>query len=237
MTLDGKKILVVDDEPSLCEVVGFQIEIAGAKVYSAESVTTALEILENEQIDAVASDVMMPERDGIDLLREIRAKSEKLPVLLMTGYTSHAHVELYNIGASNILMKPVERAVLVETLAVLLRREGYWLTEGELPFLDGALKVSLEGGDSQNFSHEDLSWCGAGVWLKTRQRFDFDQPLDVEIIDAAGNTLCLIKGIVKVPTRETGDRVGIFIYKIFGTRSGDLAKNLLNYSSTFLQLS
>ena len=70
-----KKILIVDDDPHIREVISFALEQEGMEVWEAANGVEALELLDNQLPDLVILDVMMPEMDGLDVCRNIRKHS------------------------------------------------------------------------------------------------------------------------------------------------------------------
>lgn len=126
--LDGRTVLVVDDELDILEIMTDEFECAGAKVLTASNGTTAFEIVKSVQLDAVVSDIRMPGGDGMELL--IRSKEfnpDRPVVLLITGYTDHTNQEAYDRGASAILSKPCDFDQLIDSVSLALaeRRERY----------------------------------------------------------------------------------------------------------------
>lgn len=84
-------ILVVDDEEQLKETVIMHLELEGFNVLSACNGKEALEVLENNHVDFVLSDIKMPELDGMELTVEIRKKYKEVPVvLLVTGFSKYS---------------------------------------------------------------------------------------------------------------------------------------------------
>lgn len=108
-------VLIVEDDPSLSEALCDTVELAGYPVLSATDGAKALEVLENEAVAMVVSDVRMRPMDGHTLLKTIRAKRPELPVVLMTAYgTIDRAVNAMQEGATDYLVKPFEAEVLVE---------------------------------------------------------------------------------------------------------------------------
>jgi len=105
--LTGKSILIVDDEPDLREFLADEIRMIGASVYEAENGRKAFEIVKNEKIDAIISDIRMPDGDGVELLDRVRSENPGIPVLIfITGYTDLSGADAYNKGAEAIIAKP-----------------------------------------------------------------------------------------------------------------------------------
>jgi DNA-binding NtrC family response regulator len=78
-------ILVVDDEPDLRDLIQIRLEAAGHRVAVAVNGRKASELLLRQTFDLVITDVLMPERDGIELISEVRAKYPKLRIVVMTA--------------------------------------------------------------------------------------------------------------------------------------------------------
>ena len=103
----NKRILVVDDQIAVCNSVKAILSRRGHKVQSAQSTDEALEKIAGARFDLVVSDLMMPDRSGMDLLREVRNNSDTVPFVMITGYASvPSAVEAAKLGVSNYLPKP-----------------------------------------------------------------------------------------------------------------------------------
>ena len=112
--LKGSHILVVDDEPDLGELVAFEFEMVDAQVYRAENAKEAMDVLNDKQIDAVVSDIMMPGGDGVELLKNLRkSKPLKPPLVFMTGFSNLSLEDAYDLGASAMFGKPFNRVELI----------------------------------------------------------------------------------------------------------------------------
>jgi two-component system response regulator FlrC len=111
-------ILIVEDDPALREALSDTLELAGYPVRVAAEGGDALEILNQEPVGMVVSDVQMRPMDGHTLLREIKATHPEMPVLLMTAYGSiEQAVAAMHDGAVDYLVKPFEAEVLVSKVA------------------------------------------------------------------------------------------------------------------------
>ncbi|MCU7829359.1 MAG: sigma-54 dependent transcriptional regulator [Candidatus Thiodiazotropha sp. (ex Myrtea sp. 'scaly one' KF741663)] len=115
-------VLIVEDDPALREALSETLELAGYPVKAAEEGSAALEILQQEPVGMVVSDVQMRPMDGHTLLRQIKSTHPDLPVLLMTAYGSiEKAVAAMHDGAVDYLVKPFEAEVLVSKVAGLVR--------------------------------------------------------------------------------------------------------------------
>ncbi|MFN7728103.1 MAG: response regulator [Bdellovibrio sp.] len=119
--LQGKSILVVDDEPDLREILCDEFELEGARVSNASNGQEALKQVQAGSFDVVVSDLRMPGGDGVTLTRALKARSSRSPVVvLMTGFADFTAEEAYEIGAEGFLTKPFHLDSVRERLCRLL---------------------------------------------------------------------------------------------------------------------
>jgi two-component system response regulator FlrC len=111
-------VLIVEDDPALGEALCDTLELAGYPVQLAAEGGTALDILAQQSVGMVVSDVQMRPMDGHSLLRKIKQAYPNLPVLLMTAYgTIEKAVKAIHEGAVDYLVKPFEAQVLIDKVA------------------------------------------------------------------------------------------------------------------------
>lgn len=114
-------VLIVEDDNDLREALTDTLTIAGYIPKTAINGEDALDVLQNESIDMVISDVQMARMDGINLLKRIKSTQANLPVVLMTAYgTVQQAVDAMQIGAVDYLVKPFESEVLVAKVSQFL---------------------------------------------------------------------------------------------------------------------
>jgi CheY-like chemotaxis protein len=107
------KILLVDDEPDIIEVIQDRLEAYGFTVITAGTGLEALKKLSMEKFDGVFLDVKMPQMGGIEALEEIRKRDKKIPVIIITSSSSReAAIEAIAKGANEYILKPFEWAEL-----------------------------------------------------------------------------------------------------------------------------
>lgn len=116
------KVLVVDDDPHIRELVRVFLEREGLDVYEAADGVQALAQLESVRADLVILDIMMPNMDGWELCRRLRSAGD-VPVLMLTakGETSQK-VKGFELGTDDYVVKPFEPAELVARVKALLNR-------------------------------------------------------------------------------------------------------------------
>ncbi len=118
-------ILLVDDEPDILEIVGYNLTAEGYQVLTAENGVEAIKIAKKKKPHLIILDVMMPEMDGIEACEQIR----KLPDLKNTIITfltargeDYSQVAGFDAGADDYITKPIRPKVLVSKVKALLRR-------------------------------------------------------------------------------------------------------------------
>jgi two-component system, OmpR family, phosphate regulon response regulator OmpR len=117
-----ERILLVEDDPRLAEMLSEYLGEAGYRITAAALGATALQYLSSGEYDAVVLDLMLPDMDGLDVCRQMRATSD-LPVLMLTarGDAIDRIVGL-ELGADDYLPKPFEPRELLARLRAILRR-------------------------------------------------------------------------------------------------------------------
>ncbi len=117
-------ILVADDEPDLRELIQLTLEAAGHRVVTAADGRKASDALQREKFDLVITDVLMPERDGIELIREVRAKYPGLRIIVMTAGGQIARGDYLlvakHLGAHVALAKPFKGQQIVDAVATAM---------------------------------------------------------------------------------------------------------------------
>lgn len=111
-------ILVVEDDPSMRDMLFMVLEAEGAKVFSAENGEVAKKVIQENNIDIVVSDVQMPVCDGVDLLKWVKENFEGIPlVFLATGFADISESAALSLGAEAIFKKPFEAETIIEHLS------------------------------------------------------------------------------------------------------------------------
>ena len=118
----NEKILIVDDEQMILELTSMVLTSRGFEVRTVDNATDGYEIIERERPALVLLDYMMPRVNGLDALKEIRARFPDTYVIMFTGKGSEeVAVELMKAGASDYILKPFSNAKLVERIESVLR--------------------------------------------------------------------------------------------------------------------
>src|SRR3954447_1085251 len=119
------RVLVVDDEPNIAELLAMALRLEGWHIAVAHSGSKAVAAARKEQPDAVVLDIMLPDFDGMEVMRRIRSHRPNLPVLFLTARDSvEDRVAGLTAGGDDYVTKPFSLEEVVARLRALLRRAG-----------------------------------------------------------------------------------------------------------------
>ncbi len=119
------KILVVDDDPDIIEIISYNLKKENYKVFSCYNGTDSIKIAEKEKPDLIILDVMMPGMDGIQVCEKLRSKNEfnnTIIMFLSARGEDFTHIAAYDAGADDFVNKPLKPRLLISKVRSLLRR-------------------------------------------------------------------------------------------------------------------
>jgi len=141
---DGRpiRVLVVDDEQTLSELVGLALRYEGWEVRTAPDGMSAISAARDFRPDLVVLDVMLPDIDGLEVLRRLRADIERMPVLFLTARDDVSdRIAGLTAGGDDYVTKPFSIEELVLRLRALLRRSHLALTSDSATIVVGDLEL------------------------------------------------------------------------------------------------
>lgn len=156
------KLLIVEDEKRLCQTVAKHLKDEGYTVDMCYDGSDALDYINGTEYDAIILDIMLPGIDGISVLKKIRAKKLKTPVLLLTARSSvEDKVAGLDSGADDYLTKPFALDELSARIRVMIRRSGVervdnTITAGPLT-LDTEKKIAVREGKEIKLTAKEYS--------------------------------------------------------------------------------
>lgn len=137
--LSKNKILVVDDEADIRELIEYNLKKEGYQVLMAENGVEAIEQAKIHLPQMILLDIMMPEMDGIEACRVIRSLpqfKDTFIVFLTARSEEYSEVSGFNVGADDYITKPIKPRILMSRINALLRRKQDNEPEGKLEILD-----------------------------------------------------------------------------------------------------
>lgn len=205
------KILLVDDEPDILEIVGYNLSSEGYQIITAENGIEAVKKAKKERPNLIILDVMMPEMDGIEACEQIRKNpdlSDTIIAFLTARGEDYSQLAGFDAGADDYITKPIKPKVLVSKVKALLRR----LKEEEAS--DNVLKI---GGLVINREEYKISLKGEEIILP-RKEFELlsllaTKPGKVfkreEILDKVwGNEVIVGGRTIDVHIRKLREKIG-----------------------------
>lgn len=148
------RILVVDDEDVLREMLGDALRLSGFEVLEAADGSKALAILQGGKVDLIISDVNMPGMDGYEMLSHLRAQGDQTPAIMLTARRERADVTKgLKLGADDYVTKPFGLEELILRVNAVLRRTmgaastSPTLTCGPVEMVDELHQVTVDGAE------------------------------------------------------------------------------------------
>jgi DNA-binding response OmpR family regulator len=139
--MSAAKVLVVDDEPTVREVVAGYLRRDGHQVFEAADGTTALQVIDSEPPDLIVLDMMLPGVNGLDVLRRVRSTSD-VPVIMLTARSEESdRVAGLELGADDYVVKPFSPRELAARVNGVLRRTNGRVSTARTPIVVGDLTI------------------------------------------------------------------------------------------------
>ncbi len=158
------KILLVEDEESLVDVVKLNLELEGYKVAVSRTGKEAVTRFKSERFDLILLDVMLPEMDGFTVCQTIRLENSRIPILMLTAKnSSQDRVAGLKIGADDYLAKPFNLEELLLRVEKLIGRRA-----AEVGVIPLGNKFSIGAGEVNTVTFEIKTWDGK--WLELGKR-------------------------------------------------------------------
>jgi DNA-binding response OmpR family regulator len=175
------RILVVDDEPLVGELIQEVLDSAEIKAHAISDSKQASILIREEKFDAVFLDVRMPAPDGIELARQVRASglNRTTPIVMITGESDrHVLTRVFEVGANFLLFKPIDRQRLLRLIRVtegMIQREARQYQRVRV-----SCKVSLQSGEEQ-YSGKTLDLSLNGAMVQADRLFSVGSIVQVEL--------------------------------------------------------
>jgi len=132
--LGGKimRVLIADDDKDICDLLEIYVKNEGFEVEKAYDGQEALDKISGHELDCLVLDVMMPKKDGLEVVKEVRKESQ-LPILMLSAKTADVDkIRGLANGADDYVVKPFNPLEVVARVKSLIRRSGYGATEEEI---------------------------------------------------------------------------------------------------------
>ena len=129
------RILIVEDEPEIREMIRYVLEQEEFTISEASHAKDARHLLKTKRFDLILMDWMLPGRSGLDLIRELKQKAHTkvIPIIMLTARTDESHkIDGLDSGADDYITKPFSPRELIARIKAVLRRTGYHSEESPI---------------------------------------------------------------------------------------------------------
>lgn len=142
-----QKVLIVDDEPDIIELIEYNLKKEGYQVLTASNGLEAIQVAKKNLPDLIILDIMMPKLDGIEACRQLRAMPEfknTFMVFLTARSEEYSEISGFNVGADDYIAKPIKPRALISRINAILRRNTMTETEVDNKLEIGNLVIDRE---------------------------------------------------------------------------------------------
>lgn len=138
-----QKILIIEDEPNICELISYNLKNSGYKTIEAEDGLKGLEMALSEKPDLILLDIMLPGMNGMEICRELRTRKSRVPIIILSAKNEDIDKVMgLEFGADDYMTKPFSVHELMARIKAVLRRTEGTFQEGQIQI--GDLIVDLE---------------------------------------------------------------------------------------------
>jgi DNA-binding NtrC family response regulator len=168
----NERILVIDDDPGLSEVIGLLLEREGYAVRLAATLKQGLGVVESGAVDLVVTDLKLPDGTGLDVIAGVRARRPRLPIIMITSYSSmESAIAALRAGAADYVIKPFDNEELLRAIARTL--SGRRMLSGARPLaIEEYIREVIERFQDSYSEIQLARMLGIGrkaLWMRRRQ--------------------------------------------------------------------
>lgn len=228
---DNIRVLVVDDEPSILEIITFMLENEGYIVANAATGSAALEKVVSFRPDLILLDVMLPETDGIEVARNLKNnfRTRHIPIIMVSAKRDIEDKVLgMEIGADDYVTKPFSREELLARVKMVLRRTRDQLDRNPLTGLPGNIYIEVETRKlMKSGEHFNMLYVDIDNFKPFNDYYGYDQgDVAIEILrDVILNTVEKLGTSMDIVAHIGGDD---FIIITFSDSTEKIADEIIN---------
>jgi DNA-binding NtrC family response regulator len=170
----SQRILLVDDDPGLAEVIGLLLEREGYAVLHAASVKAGVERILAEEFDLVVTDLKLPDGTGLEVIAAVRSRRPRMPIMMITSYSSiESAIAALRGGAVDYVIKPFNNDDFLRAVARALKTRGMGALPGGRPLpIEAYIREVVERFQDSTSEIELARMLGIGrkaLWMRRRQ--------------------------------------------------------------------
>jgi DNA-binding NtrC family response regulator len=168
----SERILVIDDDPGLSEVIGMLLEREGYAAECAGSVKEGINKVQSGKVDLVVTDLKLPDGTGLDVIAGVRARRPRLPIIMITSYSSmESAIDALRAGATDYVIKPFDNDEFLRAIARALSERR--TVRGARPLaIEEYIREVVERFQDSYSETELARMLGIGrktLWMRRRQ--------------------------------------------------------------------
>jgi len=169
-----ERVLLIDDDPGLSEVIGMLLEREGYAVARAATVKQGIALVEAGGLDLVVTDLKLPDGTGLDAVKAIRARHPALPIIMITSYSSmESAIAALRLGAVDYIIKPFNNDEFLNAIARALHERRTLPLPGARPLaIEQYIREVVERFQDSTSEIELARMLGIGrkaLWMRRRQ--------------------------------------------------------------------
>ena len=170
-----QRILLIDDDPGVSEVIGLLLEREGYSVERAATLKQAITLVEATEVDLVVTDLKLPDGTGLDVIALLLGRDPGLPIVMITSYSSmESAIAALRAGAADYVIKPFNNDEFLRAVArALNRRRAAPLPGGAQPLaIEEYIREVVERFQDSHSEIELARMLGIGrkaLWMRRRQ--------------------------------------------------------------------
>ena len=154
--MGNKKILIIEDEPNIRELVLYNLKTNGYDGIAAEDGIMGITLVHREKPDLILLDIMLPGKNGYEICRELREEGNKIPIIMMTAKTEESDKVMgLEYGADDYISKPFGIREMMARIKAVMRR--YEATSGEVHEETGSDTIISAGDLSINVERHEVT--------------------------------------------------------------------------------
>jgi DNA-binding NtrC family response regulator len=170
----NERVLLIDDDPGVSEVIGLLLEREGYRVERAGSVKAAIERIPAAEFELVVTDLKLPDGTGLDVIAAVRSRRPRLPIMMITSYSSvESAIAALRGGAVDYVIKPFNNDEFLRAVARALNRRRQALPGGARPLaIEEYIREVVERFQDSYSEIELARMLGIGrkaLWMRRRQ--------------------------------------------------------------------
>ncbi|WP_409477262.1 response regulator [Pseudobdellovibrio sp. HCB154] len=196
--IEGLKILLVEDDIDLREIIKLELEYCGATVTEAENGQQAFTLNSQKKFDIILSDIRMPIEDGLTLTKKVKSLNSNSPIIfLMTGYSDFPASEAYHLGVEGFINKPFDFETVLNGFHRVLKPASQRWQEVFSP--QNLIKIKLNQTPDEALTNKSLSVGRGGIMvLCDNNNINFGDNLELTFSDGS-----VMSGVVRWSHRST----------------------------------